>query len=141
MSPEIKVTSNSQDSGVITVAFATNDDENIDAHFGSAKKFHVYTISVDDYEISRIIKIETKDTDKTVALLEGIDIVYFVNIGPIAAAKIIRSGIFPIKYKEVVGIEDELEKLKNMLGDNPPPFIKKIIAQKSDKKTIESEVA
>ena len=137
MSPEIKVTSKNQDSGVIIVAFATNDDENIDAHFGSAKKFHVYTISVDDYEISRIIKIDTKDTDKTVALLEGIDIVYFVNIGPIAAAKTIRSGIFPIKYKEVVGIEDELEKLKTMLGTNPPPFIKKIIA----KKTIESEVA
>lgn len=130
MSPEIKVTSNSQNSGVINVAFATNDDENIDAHFGSAKKFHVYRVSVDGYEISRIIKIDTKDTDKTVALLDGIDIVYFINIGPIAAAKIIRSNIFPIKYKEVVSINIELEKLKSMIATNPPPFIKKIIAKK-----------
>ena len=137
MNPEIKITSSSESSGTIKVAFATNDSENIDAHFGSAKEFHVYTISTEGYEVVSIIKIETKDTDKTVALLKGIDIVYFVNIGPTAAAKIIRKGVFPIKYKEVVGIEEELEKLKNMLGDNPPPFIKKIIAEK----TVDSEVA
>lgn len=137
MNPEIKITSSNTSSGTIKVAFATNDAENIDAHFGSAKEFHVYTISTEGYEVVSIIKIETKDTDKTVALLAGIDIVYFVNIGPTAAAKIIRKGVFPIKYKEVVGIEQELEKLKDMLGENPPPFIKKII----EKKTVNAEVA
>ena len=131
MSPKIKISSSMGNKGTIKVAFATNDKENIDAHFGSAKEFHVYTISTKGYEIVSVINIESKDTDKTVALLEGIDIVYFVNIGPTAAAKIINSGIFPIKYKEVVSMDVELEKLQAMLGANPPPFIKKIIETKA----------
>jgi len=131
MASTIKVTSNESGVGSIKVAFATNDNENIDAHFGSAKQFNVYDISSEGSEISQIIKIETKDTDNTVALLKGMDIVYFVNIGPTAAAKIINSGIFPIKYKEVVSIDTEVEKLVTMLNTNPPPFIKKILEKKA----------
>ncbi len=131
MASTIKVTSNEDKSGSIRVAFATNDNENIDAHFGSAKQFNVYDINKKDAAISSIIKIEEKDTDKTVALLKGIDIVYFVNIGVTAAAKIINSGIFPIKYKEVVSIDEEIEKLTTMLNTNPAPFIKKILEKKA----------
>lgn len=131
MSSTIKITSNNANVGTIRVAFATNDNENIDAHFGSAKQFNIYDISKEGFNISTIIKIEEKDTDQTVAILKGNDIVYFINIGPIAAAKIINSGIFPIKYKEVVSIEDELAKLVAMLKGNPPPFIKKIIEKKA----------
>ena len=131
MASTIKVTTSSQSSGTIRVAFATNDNENIDAHFGSAKQFNIYDISNEGFSIATIIKIDEKDTDKTVALLEGCDIVYFVNIGPTAAAKIINSGIFPIKYKEIVSIEEELKKLVVMLGSNPPPFIKKIVEKKA----------
>lgn len=130
MSSTIQVTSSSSDSGSIRVAFATNDNENVDAHFGSAKQFNIYEINKDGFEISTIIKIEDKDTDKTIALLAGNDIVYFVNIGPTAAAKIINKGIFPIKYKEVISIDEELTKLVSMLNENPPPFIKKIIEKK-----------
>ena len=131
MSSTINITSNSNQLGNIRVAFATNDNENVNAHFGSAKQFNIYNISSEGAEISTVIKIEDKDTDKTVGVLKGCDIVYFVNIGPTAAAKIINSGIFPIKYKEVVSIESEVEKLISMLNDNPPPFIKKIIEKKA----------
>jgi nitrogen fixation protein NifX len=131
MSSTIKVTSNSLNKGTIKVAFATNDNENIDAHFGSAKQFNIYDISDNTYELSQIIKIEEKDTDKTVALLKGVDIVYFMDIGATAAAKIINAGIFPIKYKEIVSIDTELKKLLKMLGDNPAPFIKKILEKRS----------
>jgi len=131
MASTIKVTSNESGTGSMKVAFATNDNENIDAHFGSAKQFNIYDISSQGSEISQIIKIETKDTDNTVALLKGMDIVYFINIGPTAAAKIINSGIFPIKYKEIVSIDAEVEKLVAMLNTNPPPFIKKILEKKA----------
>ncbi|MCW8838597.1 MAG: dinitrogenase iron-molybdenum cofactor biosynthesis protein [Thiovulaceae bacterium] len=131
MSSTIQVTSNNDSEGIIKVAFATNDNENVDAHFGSAKQFNIYNISKDGFDISTIIKIETKDTDTTVELLKGNDIVYFVNIGPTAAAKIINKGIFPIKYKEVISIDEELNKLVKMLNENPPPFIKKIIEKKA----------
>lgn len=131
MSSTIKITSNNLSDGNLSVAFATNDNENIDAHFGSAKQFNVYSISKDGSEISTIIKIEDKDTDMTVSLLKGMDIVYFVNVGATAAAKIINKGIFPIKYKEIVSIDEEVEKLIKMLNTNPPPFIKKILEKKA----------
>jgi nitrogen fixation protein NifX len=131
MSSTIKITSNDESLGSLKVAFATNDNENIDAHFGSAKQFNVYDINTNGYQISSIIKIISKDTDTTVGLLHDIDIVYFVNIGPTAAAKIISSGVFPIKYKEVISIDEELEKIVKMLNSNPPPFIKKIIEKKA----------
>jgi nitrogen fixation protein NifX len=117
--------------GTLKVAFATTNLEDIDAHFGSTKQFYVYEISKNDFVASKIIQITEKNTDATVKSLEGIDIVYFSDIGPAAAAKIINSGIFPIKYKDVVTIEEEVMKIQNMLGSNPPPFIKKIIEKKA----------
>lgn len=127
----IKITTNGSKEGALKIAFATTDMENIDSHFGSAKQFAVYDVSKDNITVCEILKVPEKDTDKTVELLKDIDIVYFTNIGAVAAAKIINSGIFPIKYKEIVPIDEELEKLKNMLGTNPPPFIKKIIEKKA----------
>jgi nitrogen fixation protein NifX len=126
----IKIKSNEPTTGSLKVAFATSDLENIDSHFGSAKQFAVYEIAKNSTTVCEIIKVESKDTDKTVELLKGIDIVYFTNIGAIAAAKIINNGIFPIKYKETVSIEEEIKKLTTMLNTNPPPFIKKIIERK-----------
>jgi len=123
----IKITTNDSQEGSLKVAFATTDLENIDSHFGSAKQFAVYEISKSATTMCEIKKVLEKDTDKAVALLEGIDIVYFTNVGAIAAAKLINNGIFTIKYKEIVGIEEEIKKLKDMLNSNPPPFIKKII--------------
>ena len=127
----IKITSNTSGEGMIKVAFATKDLENIDSHFGSTKQFAVYEISKTSINVCEIKKVTQKDTDKTVALLNNIDIVYFTNVGAIAAAKLINNGIFTIKYKEVVGIQEEVEKLQNMLNGNPPPFIKKIIEKKA----------
>lgn len=129
----IKITTNEVQNGTIKVAFATSDLENIDAHFGSAKQFAVYKLSKDTTTLAQIVKIEEKDTDKTVNLLKecAIDLIYFTNVGAIAAAKLINSGIFTIKYKEVVSIEEELKKLTAMLNTNPPPFIKKIIEKKA----------
>lgn len=120
----------SLEKGIIKVAFATNDSKNIDAHFGGAKQFHIYNISSEKSDLYSVVNIGEKDTDETIAKLLGIDIVYFTNIGPTAAAKVINKGIFPIKYKEIVSINNEIDKLKTMLGTNPPPFIKKIIEKK-----------
>lgn len=127
MSRDITINSNQTTESILKVAFATNNLEDIDAHFGSTKQFAVYDISKTASNLSKVIRLEKKDTDETVASLKGVDIVYFTNIGPTAAAKVINSKIFPIKYKEVVGIQNEVDKLIKMLNENPPPFIKKIL--------------
>jgi nitrogen fixation protein NifX len=122
-------------SGKIRVAFATNDDQNINAHFGSAKNFFIHDISKERSELHDVLKIDNKNTDKTIQMLSDndVDIVYFMNIGPTAAAKIINNKIFPIKYKESVPMGEEITKLVKMLNGNPAPFIKKILEKKNSK--------
>ena len=112
---------------MIKVAFFTNDLKNINAHFGSADQFAVYDVEAKNYSLSKVVSTEGERTDGRIELLSGVDIVYCTEIGPAAAARVVNSKIFPIKYKDVVSIEDELIKLSQMLSTNPPPFIKKII--------------
>ncbi|AXX93211.1 dinitrogenase iron-molybdenum cofactor biosynthesis protein [Malaciobacter molluscorum LMG 25693] len=126
----IEIKSNNETQGVLKVGFATTDLSSIDSHFGSAKQFVVYEISKLSTSLCKIVKVTPKQTDETVKALKGIDIVYFTNIGATAAAKLINNGIFTIKYKEIIQIDKEVEKLKEMLNTNPPPFIKKIVEKK-----------
>lgn len=113
---------------MIKVAFFTNDLKNINAHFGSADQFVQYDVDAQKFSLSKVVSTEGERTDGRIELLRGVDIVYCTEIGPAAAARVVNSHIFPIKYKEVVSIEEELVKLSHMLSSNPPPFIKKILA-------------
>lgn len=114
---------------MVKVAFFTNDLKKVDAHFGSGEQFVVYDVDANGYALSGVIATGEERTEGRVELLEheNVDIMYCVEIGPAAAAKVVNSRIFPIKYKEVVSIESELDKLSAMLATNPPPFIKKIL--------------
>ncbi len=114
---------------MVKVAFFTNDLKNIDAHFGSGEQFAVYDVDANGYSLHGVIPTGEERTEGRVEMLinEHVDIMYCVEIGPAAAAKVVNGKIFPIKYKQVVNIEDELEKLTSMMATNPPPFIKKIL--------------
>ena len=62
----IKIQTNEPTSGTVRIAFATSDLENIDSHFGSTKQFAAYEVGNEPTIVCVIIKIEDKDTDKTV---------------------------------------------------------------------------
>ena len=114
---------------MVKVAFFTNDLKNIDAHFGSGEQFAVYDVDAGGFSLAGGVQTGEERTEGRVEMLqhENVDIMYCVEIGPAAAAKVVNSKIFPIKYKEVVSIETELNKLQSMMATNPPPFIKKIL--------------
>jgi nitrogen fixation protein NifX len=52
MNTNIKISTNKEING-LKVAFATNDMQNIDAHFGSCQKFAVYDVSKDDNQMRK----------------------------------------------------------------------------------------
>ena len=56
--------------GFIQVAFATTNLEDIDSHFGSAKRFYVFDVTKEQYCAVKIIEIKEKDTDLTVSHLK-----------------------------------------------------------------------
>lgn len=138
MNTKITVEGNGVMNSALRVAFATKDMEEVNAHFGGAKEFVVYNVSPEGYEVSEVIKTDTselEDDDKTdfrVRALKGVNIMYCESIGGTAAAKVIRSGIHPMKVNEPTSIEDLLKSLVAMINGNPPPWVKNIIQMKTE---------
>jgi len=130
---KITVESSNSLENSIKVAFATKDMQTINAHFGGAKEFVVYDVSKDSFELNGVIKTDTSDlngddkTDFKVKALSGVNIMYCESIGGTAAAKVIRSGIHPMKVQEPTLIESVLSELMQMINGNPPPWIKRIM--------------
>jgi nitrogen fixation protein NifX len=121
-------------SGVIKVAFATKDGENVNDHFGWAKEFAIYEVGKEGYALSAIVKAEedhNEEDGKINAKIEAIkeaNILYCEAIGPAAAAKVVKARIHPIKIVQPITIKQACEQLTDMLNKNPPPWIKRIIA-------------
>ena len=117
------------------VAFATKDLEMINDHFGWAKQFAIYSITKEGYELVEVVKTEEdheEEDNKIKSKIEAIGdsaIMYCEAIGPTAAAKVVRSRIHPMKVKEPTRIEDAAQQLVQMLNGNPPPWIRRILAQ------------
>ena len=132
-STKISVESTKPLPNAMKVAFATKDMETVNAHFGGAKEFVVYSVSKEGFELYGVVKTDTSEmegddkTDFKVKALEGINIVYCESIGGTAAAKVIRAGISPMKVNDPVRIEVLLGELVAMINGNPPPWVKRII--------------
>jgi len=130
---KITVSDNEKNDNKIKIAFATKDMEHVNAHFGGAKEFIVYSLGNEGYTLEGVIKADTSGlngddkTDFKVNALEGMNILYCESIGGTAAAKVIRAGINPMKIKEESRIEELLKELAMMLRTNPPPWVKKIM--------------
>ena len=123
----------------LRIAVATNDMENLNAHFGSAKKFAVYDVTPDGFtfiaahEFDNVTKQAGKHDDQDdkitpkVDALTGCALLFALAIGGPSAAKIVKAGIHPIKRKEAEPIEAVLEQVQVMLNGTPPPFLRKIL--------------
>lgn len=126
------------------VGFATTDGINVNEHFGRAGMFAIYELTGDGYRFVEMRKFsegrdreieETRGrgqihdelvqgkTDK----LADCRIIYLTEIGGPSAARLVKKNIMPIKVKEVVPIEESLEKLLETVKASPPPWLRKAI--------------
>jgi nitrogen fixation protein NifX len=126
------------------VAFATTDGVNVDEHFGRAGMFAIYELTEEGYRFIEIRKFaegrdkEIEDTkgmgeihedrvQRKVDKLSDCKIIYMTEIGAPSAARLAQKGIMPIKVKEVVSIEELLQKLMETLKKSPPPWLRKAL--------------
>ncbi|WP_172328117.1 nitrogen fixation protein NifX [Mangrovicoccus sp. HB161399] len=130
----------------LRVAIATNDMENLNAHFGSAKKFAVYDVTktghafVEVHEFAKFTKQSGKHDDQDdkitpkIEAIAGSAILFALAVGGPSAAKLVKAGIHPIKRKGPEPITEVLEQVRIMLNGTPPPFLRKILGteQKPD---------
>jgi len=114
------------------VAFASSDGLTIDSHFASAPGFEMYKFTGDKQGVihtSLAAEDISEADDKVNArinMLHECAIVYCTQIGGPAAARLVQSGIHPLKVPEGTLIVDELNKLnKLLLSKKLPPWLKK----------------
>ena len=103
--------------------------KNINDHFGWAKQFAVYEIDEKEFRPLDAICVEMGDGDDKlnpkIAALSGCAIVFSSQIGPQAAARLVKNRIHPMKGEEP--IEEVLKRLLSALQCSPSPWLKKIL--------------
>lgn len=119
------------------VAFATQDQQRVDAHFGWAKHLAVYEIDAAGYRFVQDFGFgedlaEDGNEDKLAPKLDAIKdcaIVYVAAIGGSAAARVVASKIHPVKVTQPEVILDVLDKLQEVLKGTPPPWLRKALTK------------
>ena len=115
------------------VAFATQDLKRVDAHFGWAKNIAVYDIAPEGHKFVEVIQFEGDlkedgNEDKLAPKIEAIKdcaILYVAAIGGSGAARVVATGIHPIKVNQPEEIAELLDKLVAVLRGTPPPWLRK----------------
>jgi nitrogen fixation protein NifX len=123
------------------VAFATQDKQRVDAHFGWAKHIAIYDVNkegssyIETFDFGGKLD-EDGDEDKLAPKLDAIRdvaIVYVAAIGGSAAARVVASKIHPIKVSQPEPIMDILEKLQDVLKGTPPPWLRKVMTKDQER--------
>ena len=123
------------------IAFATQDLQRVDAHFGWAKNLAVYEISPQGYNLVEAIQFsgdlkEDGNEDKLARKIEAIKdcaILYVAAIGGSAAARVVAHRIHPIKVNEPEAIAEILGRLQEVLKGAPPPWLRKALNKGSER--------
>ena len=119
------------------VAFSTQDQQRVDAHFGWARHIAVYDV---DPEGSRFVETfdfsgelqEDGNEDKLAPKLAAIGdcaIMYCAAIGGSAAARVVALKVHPVKVVQPEPIAQILVKLQDVLKGTPPPWLRKALAK------------
>jgi nitrogen fixation protein NifX len=115
------------------VAFTSTDGKVIDQHFGKTREYWIWEVGVEQAEfLTRVTPLITQgdEEDRTAARANAVAecaIVYTMQIGGPAAAKLVARKIHPMKTGAEVPIADAIAKLQQVLKGNPPPWLRKAL--------------
>lgn len=123
------------------VAFATQDLQRVDAHFGWAKNIAIYEVSPEDHHFIEAVQFdgdlkEDGNEDKLgpkIAAIKDCAILYVAAIGGSGAARVVASNIHPVKVNKPEPIAELLVKIQEVLRGNPPPWLRKALMKGRDR--------
>ena len=122
----------------LKIAFASIDGVTVDGHFGSCEEFYIYTLDAQGYQkIDTRKAISGRGVEKNAQRAEIIadcHLLFCASIGGPAAARVIRSDIYPMKCKPdgdvFPEITDQLTQLQaRMKSESLPPWLAKLTGQ------------
>lgn len=118
------------------IAFSSIDGQLVNQHFGWSEAFYIYELDVEKFsflqkaDASQQKENEIDKLEYKIACLGEVDIVYVSQIGPKAANMVQSAGIFPMRSSsEGEKIDDVIKKMQNMIRENPPLWIQRILAK------------
>ena len=130
-----------QSGPAIRVAIASQDMKNVNAHFGSARKFAIYDVTKTGWNLVETVVFDTVSDEQgthaaggedrigpKVEALAGCHLLFCLAIGGPSAAKVVSAKIHPIKVPEPQPVEAVLERTRVMLNGAPPPWLRKVLA-------------
>ena len=131
------------------IAFATQDLQRVDAHFGWAKNLAVYDITPRGYDFVETFTFdgelrEDGDEDKLapkIAAIHDCAILYVAAIGGSGAARVVANKIHPVKVNQAEPILDILDRLQQVVNGTPPPWLRKAMAKGQERVTNFEEEA
>lgn len=115
------------------VAFASNDKIHVNEHFGRAEQFMIWEVGPEEAGFTGVVEVITEGDDEADRIesrcsgLADCALVYVAEIGGPAAARLVAKKIHPIKSKEREAITVVVEKLREVLRDSPPPWLRKAL--------------
>ncbi len=123
----------------IRVAVATNNGEQVNGHFGSCLRYLVYQMTAEDcalIDVRSALEADLSDDRNgfRANLINDCQVLYVQSIGGPAAAKVVRSGIYPIKVKEATDAPSELARLQRVMASAPPPWLSKIMGVSAEER-------
>ncbi len=113
------------------VAFTSTDGRTIDEHFSASRDFWVWEVAPEEaHLVGKVSALAAgEDEEDRIAAranaIAGCAIVYTVQIGGPAAAKLVSRRIHPMKTAAAVPIEEVVAKLQEVLRGHPPPWLRK----------------
>ncbi|MER9007182.1 nitrogen fixation protein NifX [Mesorhizobium sp. M0862] len=139
---EVRAPAPKRQAGALRVAIATQDMKNLNAHFGSARRFAVYDVMREEWNLVEAVafddvsdesgKHRTEGDDRItpkVEALKGCHLLFCLAIGGPSAAKLVSAKIHPIKVPQPQTIQEVLLRTQMMLRTCPPPWLRKVLAQ------------
>ena len=112
------------------IAFTTKTGEMIDLHFGQADSFQIWEVGPDEAHFLETVSVGAHGSDEEdriaarTSLLSECAIVYTMQIGGPAAAKLVAKRIHPMKTNSEVGLKESIERMQEVLRGNPPPWLR-----------------
>jgi nitrogen fixation protein NifX len=113
------------------IAFTTTDGTLIDQHFGQCESFQIWEVGPDQASFLESVTTEAHGSDEEdritarAKILSDCAIVYTMQVGGPAAAKLVALKIHPMKTNTEVSLPDTVVKLQEVLRGNPPPWLRK----------------
>ena len=127
------------------VAFTSSTGEMIDQHFGQCQCFQIWEIGPDAAgPLTTVSVIATADDEEDriearANALADCSIVYTMQIGGPAAAKLVAKKIHPMKTNSEVPVVEIVGKLQEVLKGNPPPWLRKAMHKEQSGSFLDGE--